>query len=257
MLVVSRLTCPSQARTVLRSTPARTRLQAPVARLDRTATLRLDMVEKGAQPVGGEIVEGQPVDRFPGFPAHERQQEGEAVPVALPGVLRQVAFADDVLFEVAAEPRPQCPATTHVHLSSCSVRNGATPGVASPGSCSGRPGFRSGSCGRGRWRAPAAIAARRRSAGTRRPAVRRRIRAGTSAGKAPGACCPRRRPRHRGAAWRRHSGRPLLSGAFRRVCQEGRIPPLRLRVSPAPDSMVAQHMGEPLPDRNQARPVKL
>ena len=50
---------------------------------------------------------------------------------------------------------------------------------------------------------------------------------------------------------------PCCQGRSVAVRQEGRIPPLRLRASQALDGMVAQHMGEPLPDRNQARLVEL
>ena len=92
--------------------------QAPVPGFHGAATLRLDMVEEGAQPFGVEIVDDQPVDRFPGSCADEWQQEGERIPIALSGVLRQVPFTDDVLFEVAPEPRPHCPAITHLHLPS-------------------------------------------------------------------------------------------------------------------------------------------
>ena len=92
------------------------RRQPLVAGLHGAAAVILEMGEELEHAPGWEIVNCKAVDGLAGPGRDERQQQGEGVPVALPGVSGEVALGDDVFGQEAAQPGAEGAGITHGFL---------------------------------------------------------------------------------------------------------------------------------------------
>ena len=90
--------------------------QSLITGLDGAPAVVLEMVEELPHAPGREILHREPLDRFAGLGADERQQEGEGVAVALLRVAGEVALGDDVFGQEAAEPGTERAGITHDFL---------------------------------------------------------------------------------------------------------------------------------------------
>jgi hypothetical protein len=78
--------------------------QALVAGARTAAAVGFDVLEELPDPLGGDIGDGQPIDRSAAVLGYEGQQLHEHVSVAFLRVHREITFADQMLEKEAANP---------------------------------------------------------------------------------------------------------------------------------------------------------